>query len=118
MCTFKDERTVLVCDVAIGRVKEDLGATFDDGVRYTVVDGTGTLVEVGQDVDAARFTALARKAIAQAHVAGHDNLPGKRPFWPSSLSTSALSIRAIYDALLTQETQTVSSLCNAITQHW
>jgi len=82
MCTFKDERTVLVCDVAIGRVKEDLGATFDDGVRYTVVDGTGTLVEVGQDVDAARFTALARKAIAQAQAVQAAQDSGSRPSGP------------------------------------
>jgi len=66
MCTFKDERTVMVCDVAIGRVKDALGEAFDAGVQYTVVDGEGTRVEAEHGVDAAEFIALSRSAIAQA----------------------------------------------------
>ena len=69
MCTFRDERTVLVCDVAIGSVKEELGATFDGGLRYTVIRGKGTLVEADGDVDAERFAALTCEAIAQAQAA-------------------------------------------------
>jgi len=64
MCTFKDERTVLVCDVAIGRVQNQLGDAFGDQVRYTVVPGQGTLVVADPAVDGPRFTALAQATIA------------------------------------------------------
>ena len=64
MCTFKTERTVLVCDVAINQVRERLKAAFDAEVRYTVVDGEGTLVEAAPGSDAERFTETARAAIA------------------------------------------------------
>lgn len=36
MCTFKDERTVLVCDVAISHVRREMEvALAGGGVRYT-----------------------------------------------------------------------------------
>lgn len=66
MCTFKDERTVLVCDVAIGRLKKDLATTLGDRVRYTPVEGQGTLVEADSDVDGQAFEAIARTAIEEA----------------------------------------------------
>jgi hypothetical protein len=68
MCTFKDERTVLVCDVAIGRVRAAIDATVTarDSVRYTVVDGQGTLVEAEHGVDVQQFTVATQAAIAAA----------------------------------------------------
>lgn len=66
MCTFKDERTVLVCDVAIGHVRRNLEKTFGNRVRYTPVEGQGTLVEAEGNVDGRPFTAIARAAIAEA----------------------------------------------------
>lgn len=66
MCTFKNERTVLVCDVAIGRVRQELVKAFGDRVRCTPIDGEGTLVEVAPDVDGHQFTDLARAAIDAA----------------------------------------------------
>lgn len=66
MCTFKDERTVVVCDVAIGQVRRAMEDAFDggDGVRYTVVDGQGTLVEAVPSVDAQQFLATTQAAMA------------------------------------------------------
>jgi hypothetical protein len=67
MCTFKDERTVEVCDVAIARVKQELDAAFAGKIRYTHVDWQPTLVEAPADVDAEAFAARARSAIAAAN---------------------------------------------------
>jgi hypothetical protein len=64
MCTFKSKREVLVCDVAIGRVREDVTAAFGARVRYTPVEGQGTLIEAEPDIDADQFNALTREAIA------------------------------------------------------
>lgn len=66
MCTFKDEHTVLVCDVAISHVRETVDAVFGNAVHYTMVEGQGTLVEVNPTVDAEQFHALTRTAIAVA----------------------------------------------------
>jgi hypothetical protein len=68
MCTFKDERAVLVCDVAIGRVREEIEAAFTggDGVRYMVVDGQGMLGAASPGIDAERLTTGARTALAEA----------------------------------------------------
>lgn len=38
MCTFKGEREVVVCDVAIGRVRERLESASPGKVRYAGVD--------------------------------------------------------------------------------
>jgi hypothetical protein len=64
MCTFKDEQTVMVCDVAIGQVRERLQETFGEAVQYTTVDGQGTLVQAPPTVDSARFQSVTREAIA------------------------------------------------------
>lgn len=64
MCTFKDEQTVMVCDVAIGQVRERLQEVFGETVQYTTVDGKGTLVQATSTVDVAQFQSLTREAIA------------------------------------------------------
>ncbi|GAC1329099.1 MAG: hypothetical protein NVSMB2_28260 [Chloroflexota bacterium] len=66
MCDFKDERTVQVCDVAIDHVRRVVHAEFGDKVRYTTLDGEGTLVRADADVDADAFGERARAAIAAA----------------------------------------------------
>jgi hypothetical protein len=64
MCTFKDEQTVMVCDVAIGQVRERLQETFGDAIEYVAVDGKGTLVQAPSTVDSVQFQAVTREAIA------------------------------------------------------
>ena len=66
MCTFENERRVLVCDVAIHRVREAVSAAFGDGVQFTPAPGQGTRVEVPPIVDEKAFQAVAREAIAEA----------------------------------------------------
>jgi hypothetical protein len=66
MCTFENERRVLVCDVAIHRVCEAVSAAFGDGVQFTPAEGAGTRVEVPPSVDGEAFQAVARSAIAAA----------------------------------------------------
>ncbi len=66
MCTFHDDRTVEVCDVAIGRVRAELQAAFGERVRFTSRHGEPTLVEATADVDAGEFTGVARRAIDAA----------------------------------------------------
>jgi hypothetical protein len=66
MCTFKDQQTVLVCDVAIGQVRAQLTAAFGETMQYTPIDGQGTLVQAPTDVASEQFQALTRAAIAQA----------------------------------------------------
>jgi hypothetical protein len=66
MCTFRDERTVEVCDVAIAHVRREMDAAFAGNIRYTHVDGRPTLVEAAPNVDAAAFQARSRAAIAAA----------------------------------------------------
>ena len=64
MCTFKDEQTVMVCDVAIGQVRKRLQETFGEAVQYTHVDGKGTLVQASSTIDSTQFQAVTREAIA------------------------------------------------------
>lgn len=64
MCTFKDEQTVMVCDVAIGQVRDRLQEAFGEAVHYTPVDGKGTLVQASPTIDTAQFQAVTREAIA------------------------------------------------------
>ncbi len=64
MCTFKDEHIVMVCDVAIGQVRQRLQEAFGEAVQYTTVDGKGTLVQARSQVDAVQFQSLTREAIA------------------------------------------------------
>ena len=66
MCTFKDQQTVLVCDVAIGQVRERLTAAFGETIRYTPIDGQGTLVQAPDDMASEQFQELTRAAIAKA----------------------------------------------------
>lgn len=72
MCTFHGERKVQVCDVAIGHVMAELAADFGGGtVRYTHMEGEGTLVEaVDESVDAACFQQLVRNGMAAAESGG------------------------------------------------
>ena len=66
MCTFQDEHTVLVCDVAISHVRRTIDAAFGEAVQYSTLEGQGTLVEATPTVDAERFQKLTRTAIAEA----------------------------------------------------
>ena len=66
MCTFQDQHTVLVCDVAIGQVRERLTAAFGAAVQYTPVEGQGTLVQAPASVASEPFQAITRAAIATA----------------------------------------------------
>ncbi len=66
MCTFKDEQTVQVCDVAIVHVRERLQELFGDTIHYTTVHGQGTLVHAPSTVDSAWFQSTTREAIVEA----------------------------------------------------
>lgn len=66
MCTFRDNQTVMVCDVTIGRVRERLQETFGEAIQYTAVHGTGTLVQAPSTIDSAQFQAVTREAIEDA----------------------------------------------------
>lgn len=66
MCTFENEHSVLVCDIAIHQVREAVGTTFGDAVQFTPVPGQGTRVEVAPTIDEKVFQDVAREAIAAA----------------------------------------------------
>lgn len=66
MCTFENEHRVLVCDVAIHRVREAVSAAFGDAVQFTPAEGAGTRVEVLPSIDEKVFQEVAREAIAAA----------------------------------------------------
>jgi hypothetical protein len=66
MCTFENEKNVLVCDLAIRQVRKAVTEAFGDAVQFTPVDGQGTRVEARPSVDQAAFQAVARAAIAAA----------------------------------------------------
>lgn len=66
MCTFENEKNVLVCDLAIHQVRKAVTEAFGDAVQFTPVDGQGTRVEARPSVDEAAFQAVARAAIAAA----------------------------------------------------
>jgi hypothetical protein len=67
MCTFESDRKAIVCDAAISGVRNLLRADLGDAVRYTVVDGQGTVVEAGSDVDVHRFARLVMTGIAASN---------------------------------------------------
>lgn len=69
MCTTKSEREVMVCDVAIESVRQELQTSLGGGVRYTTVEGEGTLVEAEASADAERFQTAVQAAIAAAQIA-------------------------------------------------
>lgn len=64
MCTFNDDQTVMVCDVAIGQVRERLQEAFGEAVHYMPVEGKGTLVQASPMINAPQFQAVTREAIA------------------------------------------------------
>lgn len=66
MCTFENEHRVLVCDVAIHRVREAASLAFGDAVQFTPAPGQGTRVEVPPTADAQAFQEVTRAAIAAA----------------------------------------------------
>lgn len=66
MCTFENDQSVLVCDVAIQKVREATSHVFGEAIQFTPVEGAGTRVEVGPTVDTAAFQEVTRQAIAAA----------------------------------------------------
>ncbi len=66
MCTFENEHSALVCDLAIHQVSEAVSATFGDAVQFTPAPGQGTRVEVPPTVDEVAFQEVTRSAIAAA----------------------------------------------------
>lgn len=51
MCTCNDNAAVTVCDIAIDRVRSDLEHAFPGAVRFTHLEGEGTLVEPDSDLE-------------------------------------------------------------------
>lgn len=71
MCTFQDDdRSAMVCDVAIDHVREAitraLGGPAGPGARFTVRHGEGTLVELDPGLDTARFRAAVEEGMQRA----------------------------------------------------
>ena len=66
MCTFHSETQVQVCDVAIPHVKSRLAAGLGGSVRYTHMEGEGTMVEAVGEVDPQLFEKLVRNGMAAA----------------------------------------------------
>ncbi len=65
MCTFQDDRAVMVCDAGIGYVRAALLPELEGRVAFTVHHGEGTLVQATPDVDGAHFEATVRRALDQ-----------------------------------------------------
>lgn len=70
MCNFEDDRTVEVCDVAIGRVRAHLDRRFAGSVVYIEREGAPTRVEAGPDLPSSEFKSEAERAIAAAQAGG------------------------------------------------
>lgn len=66
MCTFENEHSVLVCDIAIHQVREAVSTAFGDAVQFTPAPGQGTRVEVAPTIDEKVFQEVARTAIEAA----------------------------------------------------
>ncbi len=66
MCTFENEHSVLVCDIAIHQVREAVSTTFGDVVQFTPAPGQGTRVEAPPTIDEEAFQEVTRAAIAAA----------------------------------------------------
>lgn len=66
MCTFENEQSILVCDVAIQQVRAAASTAFGDAVQFTPAPGQGTRVEVPPTVDTEAFQQVTREAIAAA----------------------------------------------------
>jgi hypothetical protein len=66
MCTFENEHSIVVCDLAIGKVREAVNAAFGDDVLYLPITGQGTRVEAEAIIDEEAFQEVVRTAIATA----------------------------------------------------
>jgi hypothetical protein len=71
MCTFQDDdRSAMVCDVAIAHVREAvvqaLGGPAGPGARFTVRHGEGTLVELDEGLDPDRFRVAVEEGMRRA----------------------------------------------------
>ena len=66
MCTFENEHSVVVCDIAIQQVRAAVSAAFGDGIWYTPIAGQGTRVEARPSIDEEAFQEVAHSAIAAA----------------------------------------------------
>ncbi|MGI8607970.1 MAG: hypothetical protein ACR2MY_01895 [Candidatus Dormibacteria bacterium] len=64
MCTFENDRTVDVCDVAFPAVRAALADSFGDVVKFVHTDGQPTRVTAPESVPATEFRAQAERAIA------------------------------------------------------
>ena len=70
MCTFKSDRAVLVCDVAIDHVRKQVDGSFPRAVRYQAAEGGGTLVEAGPGVAAEDFEQAVRRGMGLTETLG------------------------------------------------
>jgi hypothetical protein len=66
MCTFRSEREVVVCDVAIDHVRAELQGLARTDVTYWAADEGGTtLVQAGEVVDPETFVAAVRRGMGR-----------------------------------------------------
>ena len=66
MCTYENERSILVCDIAIHQVREAVSTAFGDAVQFTLAPGQGTRVEAPPTIDEEAFQEVTCAAIATA----------------------------------------------------
>jgi hypothetical protein len=66
MCTFKSDQEVMVCDVAIGKVRSQLGEATAN-IEFTPVHGVGTLVRTANTADASHFRGVVQAAIDEVN---------------------------------------------------
>lgn len=55
----------MVCDVAIGQVRERLQERFGETIQYTPIEGKGTLVQAPSMIDSMQFQTVTREAIEE-----------------------------------------------------
>jgi hypothetical protein len=68
MCTFENEHSIQVCDVAIGQVRAELDRRFPGLVTYVHEDGQPTRVIADSTVPPAGFKSGAELAIERAQL--------------------------------------------------
>ena len=73
VCTFENERSVVVCDVAIDHVRRDADLLFGTRVRYAVIEGQGTRIEIVEGIDPDEFATHMRIAIEAAQTPDDGN---------------------------------------------
>lgn len=66
MCTYENERSILVCDIAIHQVRVAVSTAFGDAVQFIPAPGQGTRVEAQSTIDEEAFQEVTRAAIATA----------------------------------------------------